>query len=130
VLVIAVQNSVDLSDLGVATSSTTFFRSLGGSFGTALFGAIFANRLAANLLLALPPGSGPPGDLTRSPALIAALPPEVHTPVVGAFSNALTLVFAVGIPFAIVAFVLVLVLPELPLRETAHVGAKSGGGPS
>jgi len=126
VLVIAVQNSVELSDLGVATSSTTFFRSLGGSFGTALFGAIFANRLAANLLVALPPGSGPPGDLTRSPALIAALPPELHEPVVDAFSNALTLVFAVGIPFAVAAFALVLVMPELPLRETAHVGAKPG----
>ncbi|MBI5157586.1 MAG: MFS transporter [Acidimicrobiia bacterium] len=130
VLVIAVQNSVELSDLGVATSSTTFFRSLGGSFGTALFGAIFANRLAANLAAALPPGSGPPGDLTRSPALIAALPPELHEPVVGAFSNALTLVFAVGIPFAIAAFALVLVMPELPLRETAHVGAKAGAEPT
>ena len=129
VLIIAVQNAVDLSDLGVATSSATFFRSLGGSFGTALFGAIFANRLAANLIASLPPGSGPPGDLTRSPSLIAPLPPELHPPEVNAFSNALTLVFAVGVPFAIASLALVLVMPELPLRETAHVGAKVASEP-
>jgi EmrB/QacA subfamily drug resistance transporter len=129
VLVIAVQNSVELSDLGVATSSTTFFRSLGGAFGTALFGAIFSSRLATNLIAALPPGSGPPGDLTRSPALIAALPPELHAPVVVSFSDAITRVFTVGIPFAVVAFAMVLILPELPLRETAHVGAATTAEP-
>ena len=129
VLVIAVQNSVELSDLGVATSSTTFFRSLGGAFGTALFGAIFSSRLATNLIAALPPGSGPPGDLTRSPALIAQLPPELHAPVVASFSDAITRVFTVGIPFAVVAFAMVLILPELPLRETAHVGASTTADP-
>ena len=49
VLVIAVQNSVGYSDLGVATSGVTFFRSIGGSFGVAIFGAIFSNRLASEL---------------------------------------------------------------------------------
>ena len=49
VLVIIVQNSVPHSELGVATSGATFFRSIGGSFGTAIFGAIFANVLVGNL---------------------------------------------------------------------------------
>ena len=49
VLVIIVQNGVPHSELGVATSGATFFRSIGGSFGTAIFGAIFANVLVGNL---------------------------------------------------------------------------------
>jgi len=49
VLVIAVQSAVDYKDLGTATSSATFFRQIGGSFGTAVFGAIFANLLTGNL---------------------------------------------------------------------------------
>ena len=53
VLVIAVQNSADYADLGAATSGVTFFRSIGGSFGVSIFGAIFSNRLAAELAAAL-----------------------------------------------------------------------------
>jgi hypothetical protein len=49
VLVIIVQNAVPHSELGVATSGATFFRSIGGSFGTAIFGAIFSNVLIGNL---------------------------------------------------------------------------------
>jgi hypothetical protein len=49
VLVIAVRNAVDYKDLGTATSGVTYFRSIGGAFGTAVFGSIFANRLAANI---------------------------------------------------------------------------------
>ncbi len=54
VLVLAVQNAVDYSDLGVATSGATLFRSMGGSIGTAVLGAIFANRLASLLKAGLP----------------------------------------------------------------------------
>jgi len=53
VLVIAVQNTVDYADLGAATSGVTFFRSIGGSFGVSVFGAIFTNQLAHNLASAL-----------------------------------------------------------------------------
>jgi hypothetical protein len=49
VLVIAVQNTVSYTDLGAATSGVTFFRTIGGSFGVSVFGAIFANQLAAQL---------------------------------------------------------------------------------
>ena len=52
VLVVAVQNAVPYEELGTATSGTTFFRMIGGSFGTAVFGAFFANLLAGNLLRA------------------------------------------------------------------------------
>ena len=49
VLVIAVQNAMEYRNLGAATSDATFFRAIGGSFGTAVFGAIFSNQLAAHL---------------------------------------------------------------------------------
>ena len=54
VLVLAVQNAVPYAQLGVATSSATLFRSIGGSLGTALLGAIFSNRLADELASRLP----------------------------------------------------------------------------
>jgi EmrB/QacA subfamily drug resistance transporter len=124
VLVIAVQNAVGARDLGVATSSSAFFRSLGGSFGTALFGAILTSQLLAKLAHLLPAGGrGELRDLTGSPELIAQLAPEVRTEVVEAFSHAITTSFAVAIPFMVLALLLVIFLPELPLRDTAHIGS-------
>jgi hypothetical protein len=124
VLVVAVQNAVEQRDLGVATSSGLFFRSLGGSFGTAIFGAIVfsgvSSRLAgivgANANLDLE-------SLTGSPQAILALPAAIREPVVQAFSASITRAFIFAVPFALLAFVLTLLLPELPLRKVAHVGA-------
>jgi EmrB/QacA subfamily drug resistance transporter len=124
VLVVAVQNAVDARDLGVATSLNTFFRSLGGSFGTALFGAILSSRLAFHLTRLLPEGidGHPVTGIAASPAAVAQLPPEVQGPVIEAFSHSITTVFAAAIPFAVIAFLLAIALPEKPLRDTAHVG--------
>ncbi|MGQ0848687.1 MAG: MDR family MFS transporter [Actinomycetota bacterium] len=126
VLVLAVQNAVDPRDMGVATSSSTFFRSLGGSIGTALFGAIFTSRLTAGLAglgagLGGPAGSGE--GLVRSPQAVAALPPEVKARVIEAVAQGVDSVFITAVPFMVLAFFLVLNLPELPLREHAHVGS-------
>jgi hypothetical protein len=119
VLVLAVQNAVKARDLGVATSASTFFRSLGGSFGTALFGAVFNSQVARRLAGLGPLGAG---DLTGSPATIAQLPPAVRHAVVEAFAGASNTVFLAAVPFALVAFALVLMMPELPLREHSAVG--------
>ena len=80
VLVIIVQNAVPHSELGVATSGATFFRSIGGSFGTAIFGAIFANVLVGNLVSHLHGLSLPPGFHTEdiTPETLAHLPELVH----------------------------------------------------
>jgi EmrB/QacA subfamily drug resistance transporter len=121
VLVLAVQNSVEHSDMGVATSSNNFFRSLGGAFGTALLGAVFTGQLATRLASLLP-GAGS-GQLTSSPAAIAALPETIRSQVIEAFASSITTVFLVALPFTVLALVLALMTPELPLRETAHVGA-------
>lgn len=123
VLVIAVQNAVDYEDLGTATSSATFFRSIGGSFGVAVFGAIFASRLGVNLAerlggQPLPPGFSATGG--ASPAELSKLPPALHAAFVGAYADSLQTVFFVAVPFAVVAFGLTWLLPEVPLRGTAR----------
>src|SRR3954470_24888764 len=72
VLVLAAQNAVDYKYLGVASSGSTLFRSIGGSIGVAAFGAIFANRLAHDLAGVLPRGVRVP---TGAPEAVKHLPP-------------------------------------------------------
>ncbi len=128
VLVLAVQNAVDYSDLGVATSGATLFRSIGGSVGTAVLGSIFANRLSAQLSASLPASArgslGAGGSVTLDTAKLARLPAPVHTIFISAFTNALSTVFAVAAGIAAAAFLLSWVLPQRTLRDsvTASTG--------
>jgi EmrB/QacA subfamily drug resistance transporter len=136
VLVIAVQNAADYTDLGAATSGVTFFRSIGGAFGVSIFGAIFSNRLASELASALH-GITLPGGISASgaaanPALLAKLPAAVQAGVHHAFSLALHPVFLAAIPVALVAFVLSWFLREVPLRgvtRSADLGEGLGAAP-
>jgi EmrB/QacA subfamily drug resistance transporter len=120
VLILAVQNAVDYSDLGVATSGATLFRSIGGSLGTAVLGAIFANRLTGELKSLLPAGAA--GHVNTgggvNPKEIAGLPAPLRDGYLHAFTNALSTVFLVASAFAIVAFALSWFIRQLPLRET------------
>ena len=116
VMILAVQNAVDQRDLGTATSAATFSRSMGGSFGVALFGAVLASRLAHQL-----PGVDPEA-LQASPSQLRTLPPAAHQLVVEAVAQSLHVVFLAAIPVALAAFLVVLFLRERPLRESAHIG--------
>jgi EmrB/QacA subfamily drug resistance transporter len=121
VLVIAVQNAVDYRNLGVATSGATFFRSIGGSFGTAVFGAIFSNVLASHLsslASALPPGFTISN--AENASAIQHLPTSVRAEFVHAYAQSLSTVFLVAAPIAAVAFILSWLLPEVRLRTTAQ----------
>ncbi len=120
VLVLAVQNAVDYSDLGVATSGATLFRSIGGALGTAVLGAIFSNRLATELRSVFPAGAaGHAGTGAQvSPKAIAHLPPTLRSGYLHAFTNSLSTVFLVACAFALVAFALSWFIRQLPLRET------------
>ena len=132
VLVIAVQNSVDFADLGAATSGATFFRSIGGSFGVSVFGAVFSNRLAVELASALRGVTVPAGfNLARAqanPTLLKRLPAAIRADVQHAYSLALHPVFLYALPVALVAFVLSWFLREVPLRTTNSVGIGEGLG--
>jgi hypothetical protein len=119
VLVLAVQNDARPQEIGVATASATFFRSMGGAFGVALFGTIFATRLA-DQLAGLPPrvtahlGSG----VQLNPTQIDQLPPRVHDEVLTAFAHSLSGVFLFGMALSLVPFALSWFLKEIPLRTT------------
>jgi EmrB/QacA subfamily drug resistance transporter len=132
VLVIAVQNSADFRDLGAATSGVTFFRSIGGSFGVSVFGAIFANRLASELAAALRGVSLPKGfgiaTAQANPDVLKKLPATVRDGVLHAYSLALHPVFLWAIPVAVVAFALSWFLREVPLRATSSAGIGEGLG--
>jgi EmrB/QacA subfamily drug resistance transporter len=123
VLVIAVQNTVDYADLGAATSGVTFFRSIGGSFGVSVFGAIFTNQLVHNLAGALhgvrlPPGFSP-ATIESNRNVLKRLPADVQHDVLHAYSISLHPVFLAAVPVALAAFVLSWFLREVPLRTAA-----------
>jgi EmrB/QacA subfamily drug resistance transporter len=123
VLVLAVQNAVPYDMLGVATSGSTLFRSIGGSLGVAVLGAIFTGRLTSEL----PPGNQIGGGL--DPSAIQRLPAAQHDVYISAFTDALQLVFTVATYVVLVAFVLTWLIPERPLRKTVEtsVGDAIGG---
>ena len=119
VLVLVVQNDVRPQDIGVATSTATFFRSVGGAFGVAIFGAIFATRLADRLALlphAVTARLG--GGVHLNPEQAKHLPPAVHEDFLNAFAHSLHGVFLFGTALAVVPFMLSWFLKEVPLRDT------------
>ncbi|MEU0355028.1 MDR family MFS transporter [Streptomyces cyaneofuscatus] len=120
VLVLVVQNAVSYQDLGVATSGATFFRSIGASFGVAIFGTVFTNRLTGQLESALAGRSVPPGAdaerLAADPRAIQMLPADLRPSVLEAYSTSITDVFLYAAPVVLIAFVLAWFLREDKLR--------------
>jgi EmrB/QacA subfamily drug resistance transporter len=130
VLVIAVQNAVDYSDLGVATSGATLFRLVGGALGTAVLGAIFASQLSANLAHLLPGGAAAVADATRAldPERLATIQPATRALYVQGFTESLSTMFIVAAAISLVGFMLTWLLPEQPLRETVAAASANVGG--
>ncbi|MFJ8163408.1 DHA2 family efflux MFS transporter permease subunit [Streptomyces sp. NPDC096136] len=122
VLVLVVQNAVSYADLGVATSGATFFRSIGASFGVAIFGTIFTSRLGEELTSALSgirvPPAASPARLEADPRAVAALPPTVRPRVLDAYSTAITDVFLYAVPVVLLAFLISWFLKEDKLRAS------------
>ncbi len=129
VLVLIVQNAVPYSELGVATSSATFFRSIGGSFGVAIFGAIFSNVLVGNLVGHLGTAKLPRGLSSASvtPAILDKLPQAVHHGIAAAYAESIQTVFVIAAPIAGIAFLVSWLIPQVELRQ--GVGASPGPPP-
>ncbi|SEH78107.1 drug resistance transporter, EmrB/QacA subfamily [Mycolicibacterium rutilum] len=126
VLILVVQNTSAFSDLGVATSGVTFFRTIGSSFGAAIFGSMFANFLASRIAPALA-ASGATPRAAESPQALHALPPEAAAPIVDAYADSLGQVFLFAAPVAVVGFIVSLFLKEVRLREVETVSASDLG---
>ncbi len=118
VTTLVVQNSTDRSDLGTATALVTFFRSIGSSFGTAIFGAILTSRLTAHLIGLMPQASGTSitEHIAAGASQIRALPPDQSGVILQAFAMAFQDVFFWTIPFVVVALVIAFFLREIPLK--------------
>jgi len=130
VLVIIVQNGVAHSELGVATSGATFFRSIGGSFGTAIFGAIFANLLVGNLANHLHGVKLPSGfsSANVTPAMLDLLPAAVRHGFTAGYAESIQTVFLVAAPIAFLAFLASWLIPQVELRKWSPTEAKAATG--
>ncbi|MEU4691458.1 MDR family MFS transporter [Actinoplanes sp. NPDC023714] len=126
VLTIVVQNTVPYADLGTATSGVTFFRTLGSSFGTAVFGTLYSGRLEEGLAEALA-RTGVPPAVAQSPEALNALDPAQSGPIIAAYADAINYVFRWVVPVAVLGFLVAWLLKELPLRDSARVAATDVG---
>jgi MFS family permease len=134
-IVIALQNAVDFKDMGVATSSNTFFRSLGSVFGTALFGSILTSRVAHYLqsgfteLAATNPAAVSGFDpeklkqLSSNTSVLKDLPVAVQNTALDAFVNSFHIVFLAAAPVTALGIILALMLREAPLRTNKDYAA-------
>ncbi len=123
IMTLAVQNAVDRKDMGTATSVATFFRNMGSSFGTAIFGAILTARLGQHLKELLPAqdaGKITANNLQASSAQLHHLQPNVTHAILEAFVRSFHDVFLWAIPFAILTFLAALFLRETPLRDSTR----------
>ncbi|MDT5136982.1 MAG: hypothetical protein QOD58_1244 [Mycobacterium sp.] len=127
VLVLIVQNTSNFDDLGVATSGVSFFRTIGSSFGAAIFGSLFVNFLNSRLASALA-ATGASRDAVSSPGALHRQPPAVAAPIVHAYAESLSQVFLCAAPVAAVGFVLALFLKEVPLRDIHNSAVDLGDG--
>ncbi|WNM41509.1 MDR family MFS transporter [Micromonospora halotolerans] len=142
-LILGVQNSVDPRDLGAGTSSATFFRSLGGSFGVAILGAVLSSRLTSELagrlpgaIAQLPPdqraavaASGGANVSINDPATVLALPGPVRAAIQASFVESLHLVFLTTGLIAILAVLVTLLMPNEQLRGAGPQGSTGGADP-
>ena len=132
IIVLVIQNSVAPELVGTATSTNNYFREIGASVGTALFGSIFTSRLADKVGEAMSQapgggaggGGGAPTTDSLTPESVASLPGPIHDLVVNAYADALAPSFWYMVPVFLVAFVLAWFLPQLKLSDVAGMVAR------
>jgi EmrB/QacA subfamily drug resistance transporter len=129
VVVLVVQNAVPASQIGTATSTNNYFREVGASLGTAVFGTLFTTRLTENLTRVFSDAGADPdaasdATSTLDPQTLAQLPDSVRDGIVTAYADALAPVFWYLVPFIGLAFLLSLFLKQIPLSDVAGLVAR------
>ncbi len=129
VVVLVVQNAVPATQLGTATSTNNYFREVGASLGVAIFGTIFTTRLAENLREVFTDAGATAEEAatasaTIDPQSLSELPDAVRDGIVTAYADALAPVFWYVLPFVGIAFLLSLVLKQIPLSDVAGLVAR------
>jgi EmrB/QacA subfamily drug resistance transporter len=140
-VILAVQNAVRPNEMGVATSSVTFFRQMGGTIGVAAFLSILFTTLPTKIsnaftsAAATDPRVGQAlqsgqlngsGDLSDT-SFIQKLPDFLATPFKTGFSDSIDLVFLVAAAVVAIGFFVMLFLPEVPLRNQSGIQAQQSG---
>ncbi|MCX5427815.1 MFS transporter [Streptomyces sp. NBC_00257] len=115
VLVLAVQNSVAPADIGSATSANNYFRQIGGSVGAAVFGTLFAGRLADALAVRLPSGADLPDPESITPQLVHAMEPALRDSYIQAYADAMPRIFLYLVPVLVLGLFFAFFLKEKPL---------------
>lgn len=120
ILILIVQNSFPISEVGTATAGNNYFRQIGASLGSAVVGSLFVTRLAGLLAQRMPGAAGAAAGSSNSftPAVVRNLPVAVRNVVIGAYSGALTPVFLYMVPLVLIAVVLLCFVDEKPLATT------------
>ncbi|WP_189490999.1 MFS transporter [Streptomyces sp. San01] len=130
VLILAVQNAVRPADIGTATSAHNYFRQIGGSVGAAVFGTLFADRLAGALRDRLPRGAGLPDPESITPQLVHALPPALRDGYIQAYADAMPRIFLYLVPVLVLGLVIAFFLKETPLLSSAAPHQATGTEPA
>ena len=120
-LVLVVQNNAAQKDMGAASSLAAFFRTMGGSIGVSALGTALSHQVSSGVLAGLAKlGMAPPAGRGNSSSIpdLAALPAPVRQVFENAFANGTGHIFLLATPFALLAFVAILLIREVPLRTT------------
>ncbi len=127
-LTLSVQNAAPIADLGIATSTSNFFRSMGGAFGAAIGGAYLANRLDVELVERLGAARldelGGAGGLIRSPAVVKEFDIELRQPVIEAVSESVAGLALWAAPVMLVIAAIALLVRETILRNDSAIGGQ------
>ena len=126
--VIATQNAVEPANLGIATASVQFFRSMGGSVAVAALGALLANRLAAELTAQL----GADASRVDKDRLLntGSVPSDLAASTQAALADALHVVFVAAVPLGVLAVLLAIALEERPLRTRSPQAQRAASDPA
>jgi hypothetical protein len=120
ILILIVQNTFPVAEVGTATASNNYFRQIGASLGSAIVGSLFVAKLTQLLTERMPPGavSAGGGENSLTPAVVRDLPPGIKDVIVGAYNDALTPIFLYMVPLAIVGLIVLVFVVEKPLATT------------
>lgn len=118
ILILIVQNSFPVSQVGTATASNNYFPQIGASLGSAIVGSLFVAKLTSLLADRMPQSPTAGGSNSFTPSVVRDLPDAVRNIIVGAYGDALTPVFLYMVPLVLVAVVLLCFVKEKPLATT------------
>jgi EmrB/QacA subfamily drug resistance transporter len=127
-LVLAVQNQVDVKDLGAASSVVTFFRTLGGAIGVSALGAVLGNRVTRYMKEGLAALGVQTGGSSSSGTIpdVSKLPAPMRAVVESSYGHGVADIFIVAAPVALLALLLVLFIKEVPLRTASGLQQAAG----